>query len=104
MKVIWSEQATYAWQRIAEYIWDNFGDQTLLKFQKETIEKEAEILGFPNAGQEELSATHVSFVYRYVVINHLSKMIYHVEGDIIYIDVFWDTRLDPQKLVRILSN
>lgn len=104
MKSIWSEQAIFAWQRIADYIWDNFGDQALLKFQKETIKKETEILEFPNAGQKELSAVHATIVYRYVVINHLSKMIYHVDGDIIYIDVFWDTRLDPKKLVRLLNN
>lgn len=68
MKSIWSEQAIFAWQRIADYIWDNFGDQALLKFQKETIKKETEILEFPNAGQKELSAVHATIVYRYVVI------------------------------------
>ena len=33
--------------------------------------------------------------YRSVVIDGLSKMVYFVEGDIIYISAFWDCRRDP---------
>ena len=35
--------------------------------------------------------------YRSVVINGLSKMIYFIEDDLIYIAAFWDTRREPKK-------
>jgi len=33
--------------------------------------------------------------YRSIVINGLNKMVYRIDGDIIYIVDFWDTRREP---------
>ena len=33
--------------------------------------------------------------YRSVIINGLNKMVYRIDGDIIYIVDFWDTRREP---------
>ena len=36
--------------------------------------------------------------YRSVIINGLNKMVYRVDGNIIYIVDFWDTRREPVSL------
>ncbi len=41
--------------------------------------------------------------YRYVLINRRTKMVYHQDGDILYIDTFWDTRMNPQTLLDELN-
>ena len=33
--------------------------------------------------------------YRSVIINGLNKMVYRIDGDIIYVVDFWDTRREP---------
>jgi hypothetical protein len=38
--------------------------------------------------------------YRSVIINGLNKMVYRVDGEIIYIVDFWDTRREPVNQAR----
>ena len=103
MKVIWSTQATFAWQQIADYIFDEFGYDAMLDFRKKTIENEAQIVKFPNIGTTIVSVKHKTFSFRYVLITRLSKMIYHVDGENIIIDLFWDTRMNPTTLIKRLQ-
>ena len=37
-------------------------------------------------------------MYRSYVMNRLNKIVYHIDGDIIYIVAFWDVRRDPVTL------
>ena len=40
--------------------------------------------------------SHRRYVYRSVIINGLSKLVYYVDNDSIYIAAFWDTRREPK--------
>ena len=104
MKIIWSDQATYTWQQIAEYIYDKFGEKAMFDFRKETLENESRIAEFPNIGTSLLSVRHKTIQFRYVLIARLSKMIYHVDGELIIIDLFWDTRMNPESLIKRLES
>lgn len=57
---------------------------------------------FPESGQKELLAWNKSIEYRYVLINGLTKVIYHVEGEKIVVDLCWDTRVDSRMLIQKL--
>jgi len=92
MKIVWTRQASKGWQEVASYIRREFGIQGLTQFQKKTIECEESILQMPNAGSIEWDDSDETTVYRYRVINRRSKLLYFVEGDVIYIADFWDVR------------
>lgn len=51
----------------------------------------------PNIGFLDPLFTHRHITYRSVIINSLSKLVYYVDGDVIYIAAFWDTRREPEK-------
>ena len=51
----------------------------------------------PNVGQIDPLFDGRTIAYRSVVINGLNKMVYRVDGDIIYIVAFWDTRKEPKE-------
>ena len=41
--------------------------------------------------------------YRSVIINGLSKMVYYIDDDVIYIAAFWDTRREPKKQAELVE-
>ena len=104
MKVIWTEQALYDWQVIADYIFDRFGLNALIDFHEETRAQQTGIVRFPDGGAPLSSKRRQRCEFRYVPINKLSKIIYHVDGETIYVDVFWDVRQDPKRLAKRLAN
>ena len=51
----------------------------------------------PGIGQiDPLFASHAA-TYRSVIVNGLNKMVYRIDGDVIYIAAFWDTRMEPNE-------
>lgn len=40
---------------------------------------------------------------KFVLVGKLSKMIYHIDGDQVIVDVIWDTRQSPKRLTQRLS-
>ena len=104
MKLIWAEGAQSDWEDIARYIAVNFGKQAFDKFNTATDEAEKQIKEFPNCGQLVKSRKHKNLGLRFVLLNDLSKMIYHVDGDTIIIDVIWDTRQSPKRLSDRLNS
>ncbi len=102
MSVVWSKQAVYTWQQIAEYILRQFGEKALLDFREETLYQEKLLLAMPRSGQI-VATSHTTIEFRYRLIHRLTKMIYHMVGETIYIDTFWDTRMNPEAVIRYLE-
>ena len=103
MSVVWSKQAVYSWQRIAEYILRRFGEKALLDFREETTYQEKLLLAMPRSGQIVITS-HPTIEFRYRLIHRLTKMVYHIVGETIYIDTFWDTRMNPEILIQYLED
>ena len=105
MKLIWSEGAHSDWDGIARYIGINFGKKAFDEFDKATDDAEAQILAFPESGTSVNTRKHKNLGLKFVFIGkeRLSKMIYHVDGDTIVIDVIWDIRQSPQRLAQRIS-
>ena len=103
MKLIWTEGALSDWEDIARYVAVNFGKKAFDEYNKATEEAENQIAEFPSSGTPLKTCKHHSLGLKFVLISKLSKMIYHVDGETIFIDVIWDTRQSPMRLADRLS-
>lgn len=92
MRVLWTKKAIAGWQEVADYILADFGDRAMQTFLERTEEAEETLFLLPNIGSVEWNDTQEGVVYRYVTINRRSKMLYYVDGDVIFIADFWDVR------------
>lgn len=96
MKVKWTERARDQKTDVADYIRRQFGTKRRTRFLQEVRETTKMLRNAPNIGQIDPLYVDRPQTYRSVVINGLNKMVYRIEGDIIYIVDFWDTRREPK--------
>ena len=103
MKPIWTEGAISDWEGIARYIAVNFGKKAFEDYDEATDKAEKQITEFPGSGTPVKTRKHGNLGLKFIFIGKLSKMIYHVDGETIVIDVIWDTRQSPKRLADRLS-
>lgn len=103
MKTVWTEGALSDWGTIARYIAVNFGKKAFDEYEKATDAAEKQITEFPDSGTPFKSRKHKNLGLKFVFITKLSKMVYHVDGELVFIDVIWDTRQSPKRLAERLS-
>ena len=97
MKILWSLLAHASYSHIKDTIFEKFGykaEQDYVITVDKTIKRVAE---FPNSGKQELDLAYDGSV-RSVPIRKLSKIIYYVEDETLYIADVWATRQDPDYL------
>lgn len=95
MKVKWTEQARDRKTEIAAYIRRQFGAKRKIRFLQEVRETAKMLRNTPNIGSIDPLYADRAQTYRSIIINGLNKMVYRIDGDIIYIVDFWDTRREP---------
>ena len=98
MRVFWSEKAKRSFEETAYYIVENFGLRAKEKFAGMVSAKEHVLAAMPEIGQVERLLPHRNKTYRSVTVNGLSKIVYYIDNDTIYIVAFWHTRREPQSL------
>lgn len=96
MKLIWQEPAKAGRRQVSAYIRREFGINRAKKFRQEVDDTIKQLLRSPGIGQIDPLYADRPQAYRSVIINGLNKMVYRVDGDIIYIVDFWDTRREPR--------
>ncbi len=96
MKIIWLSDARKGLLSIGKYIQKEFGVQRRLKFTEQVRKTESLLLDNPHSGKTDPLFTERTYLYRSVVINGLSKLVYRVDGESIYVVAFWDTRQEPE--------
>ena len=99
MKSIITNLAKEQIRQIAKYIRKEFGKDRRDEFMKEVRQTRRLIEGSPNIGPVEPLLADREVMYRSYVMNRLDKIIYRIDGDIIYIVAFWDVRRAPGTLV-----
>ena len=82
-------------RQVARYVNRMFGRKARQDFMHRVKDSEQLILHQPNIGQIDPLYADRTLTYRSIIINGLNKMVYRIEGDIIYIVDFWDTRREP---------
>ena len=100
MKVDWHPRARIGKDQISDYIRERFGARHVNKFQQSVERTLKMIMRYPEIGTIDPLFADRPRTYRSVIIDGLSKMVYFVEGDIIYIAAFWDCRREPKALVE----
>ena len=100
MRVEWTDQAKKGRKQIADYIRDRFGLRHKRDFIQEVNKAVKMLMRLPNVGSVEPLLADLPKTYRSIVVNHLSKIVYRIDGDIIYIVAFWDVRRDPKALAN----
>lgn len=100
MKLIWQEPAKVGRRQVAAYIRREFGIKRAKKFRQEVDDTATMLLRSPGIGRIDPLYADRALTYRSVIINGLNKMVYRVDGDIIYIVDFWDTRREPKNQAR----
>ena len=101
MKVRVSERAKYNRNKVADYILREFGERTLSNFRQAYKDAKRFIAEHPNGGTDADYISDKRYKYQFTVINGLSIMLYRIEGDIVYVVDFWDTRQQPPTIVRV---
>lgn len=97
MRVIWHPQAEDALDQVANYVRKQFGAKRRNLFLQEVRQTTKMLQRSPYIGSIDPLFDDRPIAYRYVIINGLSKMVYFIEGETIYIAAFWDTRREPKK-------
>ena len=95
MRVEWSDYAEMRRDQIGDYILDSFGAKRMAKFMQEVDSAVNMLVRNPNIGSIDPLFADRSVAYRSIIINGLSKMVYRIDDDTIYIVGFWDTRQEP---------
>jgi plasmid stabilization system protein ParE len=96
MKIKWTERARDQKNDVADYIRRQFGVKRRIRFLQEVRETTMMLRNTPTIGKIDPLYAERPIAYRSVIINGLNKMVYRIDGDIIYIVDFWDTRREPR--------
>ena len=97
MKIIWQSNAKKGKAQVASYIYRRFGIVRMKAFKHEVDQTVTTIALHPNIGPIDPLFDDRPATYRSVIINGLSKMVYRIDSETLYIVAFWDTRREPKK-------
>ena len=100
MKSVMTELAKQQIRQIAKYIRKEFGKGRCEEFMQEVRQTRRLIESSPNIGAVEPLFKESAVMHRSYVMNHLNKIVYRIDGDIIYIVAFWDVRRNPETLAN----
>jgi plasmid stabilization system protein ParE len=103
MKVIWSKRDLNVVRKTSRYIKDNFGLKAQTKFLNEISHADSLLQTNPQIGKIEPLLDDLPEMYRSLLITHLNKVVYRMDGDDIYIVTVWDARRDPITLAEQLN-
>ena len=103
MKVIWSLQAKENLQNTSNYIRKEFGKKSKQKFLDEVLHVAVLLESNPYLGLIEPLLDEAPVEYRSIVLNHINKLVYYIHENTIEIVVLWDTRREPESLIKELN-
>ena len=96
MRYEWTDHAKRERDQIADYIYGRFGERHAMKYLDDVDETVNMIVRHPGIGTIDSLFADRSVTYRSIVVDGLSKMVYRVEDDVIYIAAMWDCRREPE--------
>ena len=82
------------------YIRRRFGIERVKQFRQDVDQTVQMIMRHPNIGSIDPLFDDRPKTYRSVIINGLSKMVYSIDDETIYIVAFWDTRREPKRQAK----
>jgi plasmid stabilization system protein ParE len=100
MKSVMTDLAKRQIRQVAKYIRKEFGKSRRDEFMQEVRQTQRLIESSPNIGAVEPLFAESPVLHRSYVMNRLNKIVYRIDGDIIYIVAFWDVRRNPKTLSK----
>jgi plasmid stabilization system protein ParE len=98
VKIFWTEPALDELLDIYQFLLDNAGI-SIAKSIIDDILNTDQIEAFPESGTIEANLKKTGKEYRYILRGHKRyKIIYRIEGNIIYITDVFDCRKDPSSM------
>ena len=98
MKSTMTDLAKQQIRQIAKYIRKEFGKNRRDEFLREVRQTRRITEASPNIGIVEPLLAERAVMYRSYVMNRLNKIVYRIDGDVIYIVAFGDVRRNPETL------
>jgi plasmid stabilization system protein ParE len=104
MRLVWNDEAKASMRQVAKYINIKFGKKYRTQFIQRVHEAERYIKANPSSPKVDSLFEGRKKVYRSVLINNLSKLVYCVDGDEIRISAFWDGRTDAENQAQRIKD
>ena len=102
MRIEISPKARQHLLAITDYYAEWGGVRSVERLLGKIVEKQQKILKYPQAFHPEPLLAGRIVEYRSVIINDYYKMVYRIDNDVITISAFWDMRMNPSKLKRMI--
>lgn len=99
MRIVWTARYNKSLENIFACARDFYSRTTLKKLNTSIKNTETILIGKALLGAIEPLLIGKEKEYRHIVVKPYFKIIYRVEGDIIYMIDIWDTRRNPEKLI-----
>ena len=100
MKIVWTDSAIVQLEAIFDFYKTTASLNVARKISKDLVRRTKLLPAQPAIGQQEPLLKDRKNEYRYLVEGNY-KIIYWVEGEIIFIGALFDTRQHPDKLKHI---
>jgi plasmid stabilization system protein ParE len=97
MEVIFTDQSLKSLTEILDFIRDSVSEEKVDEIKNKIINKTDILLTNPHAGQKELNLEHLGTGHRRLIERNY-KIVYRIEGNIIYITDIFDSRQNPEKM------
>lgn len=102
-RIEWTPTAKEAWGKIAMYLYESFGVNALLDYEQQTEELMTVLAVNPNSFALEPLLCDRTIPYRSTLIHRLTKVVYYVDAEVVYIVHVWDTRQEPINQIRMIK-
>lgn len=102
MQIVWLDDASEAFDEVIDYCDRVWGEKVSRNFYLQIMKDTALLKENPYMGMSECKLLHREKEYRSLVEGDY-KIIYYIEGEIIYITALWDCRQEPCKLTKIIK-
>ena len=104
MKVVWSKQAGKSMRQISSYIKKRFGLRAKETFLSEVTDIVSSLENNPYIGKRDPYMEGNPVEYRCMFVNRLSKMVYYVDKNNVYVVAFCDARRDPESIAASIES
>ena len=96
MVVEWTKYAEKQRDKIANYISRTFTEKQMQSFIRKVWQSTNLLRHNPYMGHIDPLFADRPISYRSLIVANKNKLVYHIVGEIIYVDAFWDCRCDPE--------
>jgi toxin ParE1/3/4 len=97
MKLFYTEQAIESLRECLDFLPPEVPHEKRLHIRDKILAKAEMLVNKPGMGQKEEYLEHLGLSHRRVIESHY-KIIYRIEGEIIYVTDIFDSRQDPAKM------